>query len=153
MKFELLNFNSGNSIFRIIASLAARYKNISFLLAAIIILATALRFYNADSPLMWLDELATIGFGTGQYSGGNTKHFPLDKIVEKPSNTSSITTAEPIGEICKIQSQEDVHPPFFYIIFYYVRKFWGFIFCSSDYINYFFHSFCYIAIQYWKTAF
>jgi 4-amino-4-deoxy-L-arabinose transferase-like glycosyltransferase len=95
------------------------------LVSVVLILATSLRLWNVNSPLMWLDEIATLGMGTAQYSGGNERCFPQDKFVQNPRNTSSIVSAEPLSEVFKMQTTEDVHPPGFYIVFYAWRKIFG----------------------------
>jgi uncharacterized membrane protein len=105
-------------------------KTVWVALAVIMMLTTALRFYNADSPLMWFDELATLGMGTAQYSGGNEKCFPRDVVQMHPRNTSSIASAEPLLAVWEMQAKEDVHPPGYYNVFYFWRKMFGDSFAS-----------------------
>lgn len=95
------------------------------LVSVVLILATSLRLWNVNTPLMWFDEIATIVTCTAQSSAGNEKNFPKDVFISSPLNPTSIATAEPLSEVLKMQAIEDVHPPGYYIVFYAWRKIFG----------------------------
>jgi uncharacterized membrane protein len=98
------------------------------LLGLILILATGLRLYQLNSPLMWFDEVVTISIATGQFQ--EKVNPPMDVIVEKPRNTASISCAEPLSEVWKWHADQDVHPPLYNTIFYLWRCLFGDSFAS-----------------------
>ena len=95
------------------------------LLALILILASALRIYKADQPLMWMDEIYSLGVSTGQYQGHMDSHFPLDVVVKNPANHSSIKTTEPISTTWKYHREFDVHPPLYHTLLHFWRILFG----------------------------
>jgi uncharacterized membrane protein len=101
------------------------------LLGAILILATALRFYDSTSPLMWMDELSSIGVTTGQFNAEeNSPFFPLDIVVNNPINHSSILSAGPLSKCWKHHTENDVHPPLYHSVLYFWRYCFGDSFLS-----------------------
>jgi uncharacterized membrane protein len=102
-------------------------RNFEWLCVCVILLtATFLRLWNIQCPLMWQDEISTIGCATAQYTGyEDTKHFPENIIIKKPYNTASINSAESIIEVWRFFAGGDVNPPLYYTIFYFIRYLLG----------------------------
>ena len=107
------------------------------LLGVILILASALRFYNSTSPLMWMDEIASIGISTGQYTGGESQLYPMDVFVESPRNHSSIDSTLPVSAIWSFHANSDVHPPLYHITLHFWRLLFGDSFFSVRCISLF----------------
>jgi uncharacterized membrane protein len=102
-------------------------RNFEWLCVCVILLTTTfLRLWNIQCPLMWQDEISTIGCATAQYTGyEDTKHFPENIIIKKPYNTASINSAESIIEVWRFFAGGDVNPPLYYTIFYFIRYLLG----------------------------
>jgi uncharacterized membrane protein len=96
------------------------------IVVAVLSIATFLRLWNIQCPLMWQDEISTIGNATGQFTGvDDQKRFPENVIIGKPYNTSSINSAESIIDVWKYFAGGDVNPPLYYTIFYFIRYLLG----------------------------
>jgi len=96
------------------------------LLGVILILASALRFYNSTSPLMWMDEIQSLPQSAGlvqQYPGENGR-FPLDEVVIGHSNTTSINCSENLKMMWRMQMY-DMHPPFYLTVLHISRLITG----------------------------
>ena len=112
-------FHQTNPLLRWLNSRYAEW----ILVGSILFLATFLRLWNVNNPLMWLDEIGTICMSTALYTGyENEKCFPKDVIVDNPYNTSSIQSAENIMGVWKFYAERDVNPPLYYTLFYFWRK-------------------------------
>lgn len=105
------------------------------LLGTILILASALRFYNSTSPLMWMDELASIGQSTGQYTGGESQLYPMDVVVNTPRNHSSIKSTLPISTVWNYHATDDIHPPLYHTLLHLWRLVFGDGFLSVRFVS------------------
>ena len=105
------------------------------LLGTILILASALRFYNSTSPLMWMDELASIGQSTGQYTGGESQLYPMDVVVNTPRNHSSIKSTLPISTVWNYHATDDIHPPLYHTLLHLWRLVFGDGILSARFIS------------------